>query len=61
MSGFQVDPEWLEGWLARTRTEQGLPPMVEDPVALATIAALVLPYFKEKGLLDKPTPSRRSA
>jgi hypothetical protein len=61
MAGFQVDPEWLDAWLARTRAEQGLPPVVEDPVALATVAALVLPYLKDKGLLSKSPPARRSA
>ncbi|MER6942551.1 hypothetical protein ABT294_00885 [Nonomuraea sp. NPDC000554] len=61
MAACQVDRDRIDAWVARTRTEQGLPPVVEDPVALATIAALVLPYFKEKGLLGKPAPVRRSA
>ena len=61
MSGYEVDREWLDAWLARTRAEQGLPRHVEDPVILASAAALVLPYFKAKGLMDQRASRRRTA
>lgn len=58
MAGYEVDREWVDAWVLRTRTEQGLPPVMEDPVALATVAALVRPYFEEKGLLKQVKPER---
>lgn len=51
MAAYQVDREWVSAWVKRTRAEQGLPPTIEDPAALATIAALVRPYLIEKGYL----------
>ncbi|MGC5012602.1 hypothetical protein ACLQ2R_17700 [Streptosporangium sp. DT93] len=64
MAAYQVDREWVTAWVRRTRAEQGLPPVIEDPTALATIADLVRPYLIEKGYLradGTPTPAARKA
>ncbi|WP_436759416.1 hypothetical protein [Streptosporangium sp. V21-05] len=64
MAAYQVDREWVAAWVTRTRTEQGLPPVVEDPTALATIADLVRPYLIEKGYLradGRPAPAKKAS
>jgi hypothetical protein len=55
MAGYEVDREWVR----RTRAEQGLPPKVEDPAALAAVAVLVLPWFLEQGLIPPRSQSGR--
>ncbi|MFF3443568.1 hypothetical protein [Streptosporangium sp. NPDC002721] len=64
MAAYQVDREWVAAWVRRTRAEQGLPPVIEDPTALATIAALVRPYLIEKGYLRSDgtrAPARKAS
>ncbi|GAA2990220.1 hypothetical protein GCM10017559_07790 [Streptosporangium longisporum] len=62
MAAYQVDRGWVAAWVKRTRAEQGLPPVIEDPAALATIAALVRPYLIEKGYLRADgTPVRKAS
>jgi len=34
------DPAVVAAWVARTRAAQGLPPVIEDPVVIARLAAL---------------------
>ncbi|WP_326828740.1 hypothetical protein OIE13_22810 [Streptosporangium sp. NBC_01810] len=59
---YEVDREWVAEWVRRTRAEQGLPPVVEDPSVLATIAALVRPYLLEKGFIQPGgVPERRAS
>ncbi len=42
----ELDPEWVAETVRRTRAEQGLPPTVEDAVALAVAAALLRPLLE---------------
>jgi hypothetical protein len=43
-------------WVYRTRTEQGLPPHLEDPALLAELAAEVLETTD-----DKPAPKEQAS
>lgn len=62
MAAYQVDRDWVAAWVARTRAEQGLPPVIEDRAALAAIALLARPYLIEKGYLRaNGTPAARKA
>ncbi len=45
-AGIALDPEWVAEKVRRTRAEQGLPETVQDPVALATAAALLRPLLE---------------
>jgi hypothetical protein len=40
MSSHQTQRDAIRKFVARTRAEQGLPPMIEDPTALDKIAAV---------------------
>jgi hypothetical protein len=43
LEGVRVNDEELREYVRASRAEQGLPPTIEDPVALAKIAALLWP------------------
>lgn len=48
MSHCYVTDEWVVEAVRRTRTEQGFPPRITDPVALDKVAALVRPWLEEQ-------------
>jgi len=43
-----VDPAVVRAWVERTRAEQGLPPVLTDPVVIARVVAL-LPQARQTG------------
>jgi predicted amidophosphoribosyltransferase len=45
-SVITLPPEWVAEKVRRTRAEQGLPPTVQDPVALVTAAELLRPLLE---------------
>lgn len=46
----QPDPAAIRAWVDRTRREQGLPPVLDDPVVIAKIVAL-LPQARQTGAM----------
>lgn len=43
-----TDPAVVRAWVERTRAAQGLPPMLDDPVVIARLVAL-LPQARQTG------------
>jgi hypothetical protein len=39
--GLKPDPEVVRAWVERTRAAQGLPAVLDDPVVVARVAALL--------------------
>jgi hypothetical protein len=54
-----VTPEELDAKVVRTRAEQGLPPVIEDPATLERIAAVFRLVTVPAAVSSPRTPRRR--
>jgi hypothetical protein len=52
------DPAVVRAWIERTRLAQGLPPMLEDPVVIARLLAL-LPQACQTGSMRSGSKAAR--